>query len=133
MAQSAVGAFQAGLRERPENLDFPVGRSGSCWNRAGRSVNFHRNGEVALVLCFPVAPPHVTVAAVPEFSRSTGAVLAMIEARAWGLHKPHSRIMQRACRDFRRKKRQPKTLANDVGIIIRGGGQLLDGKVATLG
>src|SRR5262245_29443745 len=25
MAQPAVRAFQAGLRERPENLDFPVG------------------------------------------------------------------------------------------------------------
>ena len=107
MAQSAVGAFQAGLRERPENLDFPVGgEAGPAGTGQG-------------------------VAAVPG---SADWRCSIVEAREVGdIYSPIAISMQRACRDFRRKKRQPKTLANDLGIIIRGGGQLLDGWVSTPG
>jgi len=43
MPQSAVGAFQAGLRERPQNLDFSVGGAGSRWTRAVRQRIWRRS------------------------------------------------------------------------------------------
>ena len=61
------------------------------------------------------------------------AALAMKGQDLGDLLKPDRRIaIQRGCRYFRGEKCQPQRLPNDFWIVARSGGQIFDGRMATV-